>query len=168
VAGSAALPGDTLIPDIGQRHRESDGPAMSSGVPRSYRPEIDGLRAVAVLSVVLFHAGLPFTSGGYVGVDVFFVISGFLITGILTDDLARGRFSLIGFYERRARRILPALIAVILASFVAGWLLLMPDRLVDLAGSAIATALFSSNVWFWQNTGGYFHDAAEYEPLLHT
>lgn len=135
---------------------------------QTYRPDIDGLRAVAVIPVVLYHAGLPALSGGFVGVDVFFVISGFLITGILRDELAAGRFSIIGFYERRARRILPALAAVILACLAAGLALAGPKELERLAQSALATLFFGSNIWFWQATSGYFAPDAELEPLLHS
>src|SRR5450631_1754729 len=92
-----------------------------------YRSDIDGLRAVAVIPVVLFHAGISQISGGFVGVDVFFVISGYLITGLILDDIAQDRFSIASFYERRARRILPALFVVLLVASVATCVLLMPD-----------------------------------------
>lgn len=104
----------------------------------TYRPEIDGLRAVAVVPVILFHAGVPFFSGGYVGVDVFFVISGYLITGILIREHNDGRFSLVKFYERRARRILPALFAVMLSCVVVGWFTMSPRQLLELARSVVA------------------------------
>ncbi|WP_457662762.1 acyltransferase family protein [Sinorhizobium medicae] len=133
-----------------------------------YRRDIDGLRAIAVLPVVLYHAGIPGFSGGFVGVDIFFVISGFLITGILHKELAEGRFSLVRFYERRARRILPALFVVLATCLVAGVLLLLPDMLVGLARSALATMLFASNIWFWFSTSDYFAPSADLEPLLHT
>lgn len=86
-----------------------------------YRSEVDGLRALAVLPVILFHAGFPIFSGGFVGVDVFFVISGYLITSILIEDLERGSFNLLNFYERRARRILPALFLIVFVSIIASW-----------------------------------------------
>lgn len=133
----------------------------------SYRPDIDGLRAVAVLPVVLYHAGVYGPSGGYVGVDVFFVISGFLITSIVAGEIAQGRFSLVNFYERRARRILPALVAVIVATFMASWFILLPKELQDLGASALAAALFVSNIYF-ALTLDYFARAAEFAPLLHT
>ncbi|MEE4212381.1 MAG: acyltransferase family protein [Parvularcula sp.] len=133
----------------------------------NYRPDIDGLRAVAILPVVLYHAGLPGLSGGFVGVDVFFVISGFLITSIVVRELEEGRFSLISFYERRARRILPALMAVIVFCFAVGWVLLLPSEMKALGQSAFATAFFASNFYFVL-TFNYFAPAAEFAPLLHT
>lgn len=132
-----------------------------------YRPEIDGLRAIAVLPVVLFHAGLQPFAGGFVGVDVFFVISGYLITSILIKDLARGTFSLAHFYERRARRILPALFCVVLVClpFAAAWM--MPRDLKDFAQSLAGVATFTSNMLFWYESG-YFDTASSLKPLLHT
>lgn len=132
-----------------------------------YRPDIDGLRAVAVLPVVLYHAGLPGPSGGFLGVDVFFVISGYLITRIIADEIVRGEYSLLSFYERRARRILPALTVVVVATYLAGWFLLLPGEMEKLGGSALATALFLSNVYFAVELD-YFARAAEFSPLLHT
>ena len=132
-----------------------------------YRADIDGLRAVAVLPVVLFHAGISPFSGGYVGVDVFFVISGFLITSILRDQIASKQFSLLWFYERRARRILPALFAVAAATFVGGWFVSIPDEYVSLSQSALSTIFFSSNIFFYISLD-YFSSAAEFHPLLHT
>ncbi|MFO1142963.1 MAG: acyltransferase family protein [Amaricoccus sp.] len=133
----------------------------------AYRPEIDGLRAVAVVPVVLYHAHIAGMSGGFVGVDVFFVISGFLITGILASDLAAGRFSIVTFYERRVRRIFPALFAMLaVACLLALWLLL-PFELEDFSRSLVAAALFVSNLHFMGDTG-YFAAAAASKPLLHT
>lgn len=132
-----------------------------------YRREIDGLRAVAVLPVILFHAGLPALGGGFVGVDVFFVISGYLITSIILAEATAGNFTLAGFYERRARRILPALFLVLAASLPAAWLWLAPSDLKDFGKSLIGVAIFSSNFLFWQQSG-YFDTAAELKPLLHT
>lgn len=134
----------------------------------AYRRDIDGLRAVAVSTVVLAHAGMPGLAGGYIGVDVFFVISGFLITSIVNGELTEGRFSLLNFYERRARRILPALFIVLAASLVIGWFVFPPPQYASLGASAIAAILFVSNIWFQRNTGDYFSSDAEYEPLLHT
>ncbi|MBP1883210.1 acyltransferase family protein [Sinorhizobium mexicanum] len=133
-----------------------------------YRRDIDGVRAIAVMSVVFCHAGVPGFSGGLVGVDVFFVVSGFLIAGILHRELAAGRFSLISFYERRARRILPALFFAIAACLVAAALLLLPDMFVGLARSALAAMFFSSNIWFWYANADYYAPDADLEPLLHT
>ena len=132
-----------------------------------HRTEIDGLRAIAVGPVILFHAGLPELSGGFVGVDVFFVISGYLITALLIEDLERGRFSLGRFYERRARRILPALVVMLLACMPAAWLWLMPRQMADFSQSVVATATFASNILFWLKSG-YFDTASELKPLLHT
>lgn len=132
-----------------------------------YRAEIDGLRAVAILPVVFFHAGFSQFGGGYVGVDVFFVISGFLITRILTDELDSGRFSIARFYERRARRILPALFVVVALCVPAAWAWLPPSEMKRFADSLVSVALFSSNFVFWQQSG-YFDTAAELKPLLHT
>jgi peptidoglycan/LPS O-acetylase OafA/YrhL len=132
-----------------------------------YRPEIDGLRAIAVVAVILFHAGFAVFSGGFVGVDVFFVISGFLITSIIVEDLKTGRFSVVRFYERRARRILPALFTVMAACVPFAYSLLSPDDLKDFAQSLAAICLFASNVLFWGESG-YFDTQAELKPLLHT
>ena len=132
-----------------------------------YRPEIDGLRAIAVVPVVLFHAGFHVFSGGYVGVDVFLVISGYLITGILLSDIDRQRFSIARFYERRARRILPALFCVLLACLPFAWFAMLPDELARFGRSMLAVIGFVSNVTFWLEEG-YFSSASELKPLLHT
>ena len=133
----------------------------------SYRPEIDGLRAIAVLAVILFHAGFDWISGGYIGVDVFFVISGYLITTILINDLAQKRFTLLGFYERRVRRILPALFFVMLACIPFSWMWMLPSEMKDFSDSFFAVSLFFSNIFFWAKSG-YFAPAVETMPLLHT
>ena len=135
---------------------------------KKHRPDIDGMRMIAVVPVVLCHAGVYGMSGGFIGVDVFFVISGFLITGILYGDLEAKRFSLIRFYERRARRILPALMATLLACFIAGWIVLYPDQFEAMAKASIATALFGSNFHFWRTTSNYFAPSSDFQPLLHT
>ncbi|MDO6681334.1 acyltransferase [Oceanobacter sp. 5_MG-2023] len=132
-----------------------------------YRPEIDGIRALAILPVMLFHAGFNLLPGGYVGVDVFFVISGFLITTILVNDMDSGRYSLIDFYDRRIRRIFPALIVVlIVTSLLAVWLMLPSDMDAYLK-SLMLTVGFSSNIGFWMESG-YFDSDSELKPLLHT
>lgn len=133
----------------------------------NYRKEIDGLRAIAVLPVILFHAGFSIFSGGYVGVDVFFVISGYLITTILLNEFEEERFSLARFYERRARRILPALFIVMLACLPFAYMWMLPSQLKDFAQSLVAVVTFSSNILFWREDG-YFAAAAELKPLLHT
>ena len=132
-----------------------------------YRREIDGLRALAVLPVIFFHAGYESFSGGFVGVDVFFVISGYLITKIILSDLEHGRFSIVGFYERRARRILPALFFVMLVCLPFAWRWLLPGDMKDFSQSLVAVVAFSSNLLFWKESG-YFDVAAELKPLLHT
>lgn len=132
-----------------------------------YRREIDGLRALAVVPVILFHAGFELFSGGYVGVDVFFVISGYLIANIVMAEMAGNRFSIIHFYERRARRILPALLLVVAVCIPVAYALLLPSELKEFGQSLLATMTFSSNILFWSQTG-YFEGAAELKPLLHT
>ena len=134
----------------------------------NYRPDIDGLRTIAVVPVVLYHAGVAGFTGGFVGVDIFFVISGFLITTIIHRDLLEGRFSVIRFYERRARRILPALFAVIVACLAAGWFILVPEDYDQMGQSILSALLFVSNMWFWRNSGDYFGGATDYLPMLHT
>ena len=132
-----------------------------------YRREIDGLRALAVLPVIFFHAGFETFSGGFVGVDVFFVISGYLITTIIVAELHQGKFSITTFYERRARRILPALFLIMLACIPLAWFYLLPTELIEFSQSLIAVSIFLSNILFWR-ASGYFDTAAELKPLLHT
>lgn len=132
-----------------------------------YRREIDGLRALAVVPVILFHAGLETFRGGFVGVDIFFVISGYLITTIILSELERGKFSIISFYERRARRILPALFLIMLLCILFAWFWLLPRDMTDFLESLMAVSVFSSNILFWHESG-YFEAAAELKPLLHT
>lgn len=131
-----------------------------------YRADIDGLRTLAVVPVVLFHAGLGF-SGGFVGVDIFFVISGFLITGILHDGMKAGTYSVTGFYDRRIRRIFPALLVVTVMVLASASVLLMPSDFQATAKSALWSSVFLSNFHFYAQTG-YFMEAAELSPLLHT
>jgi peptidoglycan/LPS O-acetylase OafA/YrhL len=132
-----------------------------------YRKEIDGLRALAVVPVILFHAGFEWLKGGYVGVDIFFVISGYLITTILLQEQQKGVFSIVNFYERRARRILPALFTVLLVCLPFAWFWLLPHELKDFAKSLIAVVTFVSNILFWLETD-YFTADTELIPLLHT
>lgn len=132
-----------------------------------YRREIDGLRALAVLPVIMFHAGFKTFSGGFVGVDIFFVISGYLIATIIMTELDAGTFSLVRFYERRARRILPALFMVMLACLPFAWFWLLPEDLTAFSQSLVAVPAFLSNFLLWHQSG-YFDAAAELKPLLHT
>lgn len=132
-----------------------------------YRPDIDGLRTLAVVPVILFHAGATWLPGGFIGVDVFFVISGYLITTIIVCDLEAGRFSFASFYERRARRILPALIVMITFCMPLAWFWMLPQELESFGKSIAATSLFVSNVLFWKESG-YFDPATDLKPLLHT
>ncbi|RZM75429.1 acyltransferase family protein [Leptolyngbya iicbica] len=132
-----------------------------------YRAEIDGLRAIAVVAVILFHAGVKTFQGGFVGVDIFFVISGYLIALTILTDLQRQRFSLLGFYERRARRILPALFLVILVCVSLAWFWLQPADMQSFSHSLIATPYFVSNILYWSEAG-YWDTASELKPLLHT
>ena len=137
-----------------------------------YRPEIDGLRSIAVLSVVLYHAeisvgGHRFLAGGFLGVDIFFVISGFLITSIILNEVAQKTFSFASFYERRARRILPALFVVMLTSLPFAWWLLLPAELQDYASSVLSSLLFGSNFWFWLGDD-YWAAESSLRPFLHT
>jgi peptidoglycan/LPS O-acetylase OafA/YrhL len=132
-----------------------------------YRPDIDGLRAVAVLPVLFYHAGVPGFPGGFVGVDIFFVISGYVITARLKEDLVRSTFSILDFYERRVRRIFPALLFVFALTWLAALVLLLPSEMVDFSKSLAAAGYFSSNFFFWKGSG-YFDTASALRPLLHT
>ena len=132
-----------------------------------YRPEIDGLRAIAVIPVILYHAGIEVFDGGYIGVDIFFVISGYLITRIIINDLDAQQFSVTAFYWRRARRILPALFLVTICCIPFAWAWMLPGEFEEFSKSLIAVSLFSSNVFFWQESG-YFAAASDVKPLLHT
>lgn len=148
----------------------ADSPVIAAHAAETrYRPDVDGLRAVAILAVVAYHVGLPGVSGGFVGVDVFFVISGYLITLILARELQRnGRVSIAGFYVRRIRRLLPLLALVVVATLLASAALLPPLRTVEsTAYSAVAAAFFVANHYFVNNLGGYFDEASETLPLLH-
>jgi peptidoglycan/LPS O-acetylase OafA/YrhL len=139
-----------------------------SGTPLKYRADIDGLRAIAVIAVVLFHIDPNWLGGGYVGVDVFFVISGFLITSIIGREVAAGTFSFLRFYERRIRRIIPALFAVLLVVWIVGTVLLLPHDLMELGKSLRYTLASISNLHFLKSTEDYFHAGVDRMPLLHT
>ena len=134
---------------------------------KTYREDVDCLRAVAVLFVIGFHWQIAGLSGGFAGVDVFFVISGYLITKLIAGELFAGSFSFAGFYLRRARRILPALYATVFVSAIAGWFVLLPPAMLDFGRSAVSVFLFASNILFWRETG-YFDQPAAGKPLLHT
>lgn len=143
--------------------------ATSSSLPAhqiTYRPDIDGLRAIAVISVLLFHAFPEKVKGGFIGVDIFFVISGFLISSIIFSDLEQNQFSFLDFYARRIRRIFPALILILGCCYVFGWFALLQDEFKQLGKHIAAGAGFVSNIILW-NEVGYFDNAAETKPLLH-
>ncbi len=142
---------------------------MSAEVHRdtSYRPDIDGLRALAVVPVLLFHAEVPGFSGGFVGVDIFFVISGYLITRIILRDISLQRFSMLSFIERRVRRILPALYLVMIACIPAAWFLMLADDFENFGQSTLATVVSANNVLIWL-TSSYWGIASDFKPLLHT
>ena len=133
----------------------------------TYRADIDGLRALAILPVVAYHANSSWIPGGFIGVDIFFVISGYLITKIIAKEITQKRFSIARFYVRRAKRILPALFVVLITTWLLGMLLFTPSELAGLGKSIVATSGFVSNILFWRETG-YFDIAAESKPLLHT
>ncbi len=137
----------------------SSSPAPPAGPGGAYRPEVDGLRALAVLAVVFFHVDLPWFQGGFVGVDVFFVISGYLITRLILGELEAGRFSFARFYGRRARRLFPAMFTTLAATFVASVFVLSPTHLEELALSLVHTLFSISNVLFW-TLSGYFDTGA--------
>lgn len=132
-----------------------------------YRSEIDGLRAIAVVPVIFFHAGFKVFSGGFVGVDIFFVISGYLITSLIIAEKNAGTFSLVNFYERRVRRILPALLFVLLACLPFALLWMVPSDLKRFSQSLASVSVFASNFEFWRESG-YFGIDNELKPLLHT
>ena len=132
-----------------------------------YRSEIDGLRALAVLPVIFFHSKFSLFQGGFVGVDIFFVISGFLITKIILTEVFQSSFSLLNFYERRARRILPALFTVLIVTTMGAWLLLPPQDFKDYGQSLFFVSFFASNIFFWIESG-YFGAGIDFKPLLHT
>lgn len=132
-----------------------------------YRPEVDGLRCIAVMLVILHHLNLPGFSGGFVGVDVFFVISGYLITGIILAELKSGSFTFGSFYKRRVIRLAPAYFAVLLATTILAWLLMLPAELENFSVSALYSTFFVANFYMWDAVGGYFGAGADTAPLLH-
>ncbi|MGZ5127489.1 MAG: acyltransferase family protein, partial [Burkholderiales bacterium] len=136
--------------------------------PKSYRPDIDGLRAIAVMSVVIHHISKPILPGGFVGVDIFFVISGFLITSQIYKEAIEGSFSIKQFYKRRINRIVPALLTVVCVSYIAGFFVLSPADLSRLSASALYSMMGVSNVYFWREYGNYFGGDTSVVPLLHT
>ena len=140
---------------------------MQDGPSLKFRRDIQGLRAVAIALVVLYHAGPAWLPGGFLGVDVFFVISGFLISRILVRDITAGQFSYAGFYGRRVRRLFPALFVMLAGVSVAGLLILSPFSLQEFGKTLIAAATFVSNVMF-ERLSGYFEESAAFKPLLHT
>ncbi|MBK86314.1 MAG: hypothetical protein CMC86_03840 [Flavobacteriaceae bacterium] len=133
----------------------------------NYRPEIDGLRAMAILPVVFFHLGWPLFNGGYIGVDIFFVISGYLISTLIIKEIDSKKFSILKFYERRIRRIFPALFLVTVVTMLIGWFLMLPSDFKALSQSVFSVSIFSSNIFFWL-TNPYFSPPADLQPLLHT
>ncbi|MFT3722194.1 MAG: acyltransferase family protein [Hyphomonadaceae bacterium] len=159
--------GSVLIAGVVMIRTSSPGEKVGQGTS-AYRPDIDGLRAIAVLSVVLHHARVPAFSGGYVGVDIFFVISGYLISRIIFSELDQGVFKFARFYERRARRILPALFVVLLVTFIFGAIFYLPSSFAGLSASIVSTLAFVSNIYFWRSTNDYFAATPQETPLLHT
>ena len=144
-------------------HSDAVGPTR-----QQFRPDIEGLRAVAILLVVTFHVGIPLSPGGFIGVDVFFVISGYLITGLLVHELEQtGRLRLANFYARRIRRLLPASAAMVLATLLVGYLLVSPIEWVDHTRAALAAAVYMSNIWFQRQAADYFAADSSQNPFLH-
>jgi peptidoglycan/LPS O-acetylase OafA/YrhL len=134
-----------------------------------YREEIDGLRSIAVIPVILYHSGLRiYFSGGYVGVDIFFVISGYLITSVIENECEEDKFSLINFYSRRCRRILPALFLILFLSSLFAYYLMLPEQLKEFGESLISIIFLNSNIYFWWKDDGYFSQLTELNPLVHT
>lgn len=149
-----------------QKNQTSSPPFFEHNVHPLYRPDIDGLRAIAILSVVIFHAFPARLQGGFVGVDIFFVISGYLISIIIFRSMQRGNFSFIEFYTHRIKRIFPALIVVLLSSYIFGWFALLPEEFKQLGKHIAAGAGFVQNFILWQEAG-YFDTASELKPLMH-
>ena len=137
-------------------------------VQDNYRKDVDGLRAIAVILVILSHFKVPFFEGGYIGVDIFFVISGFVITKVILSQKLSGEFSLKQFYIKRIKRLAPALITVVFVSLIAFFFILSPNDLIKSFESAIWISVYLSNIFLWLNYGGYFSEAANSAPFLHT
>ena len=168
----------TLTPSVERRYSETFGiengeisrrlmATIQRAIPLAeYRSDIDGLRAVAIGAVLLFHAFPKLFPGGFIGVDIFFVISGYLITGNINRGIESGSFSLSGFYLRRVRRIFPALLLMLACGLIAGWVFLTPGEFMQLGKNTAAAAGFASNFFYW-NESGYFDSAAISKPLLH-
>jgi peptidoglycan/LPS O-acetylase OafA/YrhL len=144
-------------------HADTSG--VSYGQP-AYRPDLDGLRAIAVLSVIAFHAFPTVLTGGFIGVDIFFVISGFLISSLIAKGLESGSFRFVDFYSRRIRRIFPALLILLLVCFIAGWQILLANEYAELGQHVAAGAGFVSNLVLWAQSG-YFDTVSDSKPLLH-
>lgn len=140
---------------------------MATTTPHNYRPDIDGMRAIAVLAVILFHLKLSGMEGGFVGVDIFFVISGFLITRILLRDVTSGKFGFANFYLRRIRRLFPALLVTVFFTYIAAFFLFPPDLFRQVSGSTIHSIFSLANIYYWDQAG-YFDTEAYLKPLLHT
>jgi peptidoglycan/LPS O-acetylase OafA/YrhL len=158
---TCVLPSNATAPTNPHGHERHKSP--------TFRPDIEGLRGIAVLLVVAFHAQISLWRGGFLGVDVFFVLSGYLITGLLLRDLeVNGKLDLIGFYARRARRLLPASALVVAFTVVTGTLLLSPIEQARYSKTALATTLYVSNVWFVRQASNYFAPETDTNPLLHT
>jgi len=150
----------------GHLTQEETTPAGGDQIYMKYRPDVDGLRALAILPVILYHARLG-CPGGFVGVDVFFVISGFVICSLLLRELGDGTFSLVNFWERRVRRILPALAVVVLATLIAAYFLFLPEDFAFVGRSVAALTVLGANFFFWKQSG-YFAPGSDTKPLLHT
>lgn len=145
------------------------GNSTATAAKHQFRPDIEGLRGVAILLVIAYHAGVPFFSGGYVGVDVFFVLSGYLITGLLLQEVtATGKINLTGFYARRGWRLLPALALVLIVTMAVGYVLYVPFEQTGIADTSIFTAAYVSNLHFARQATQYLQPGSGVNPLLHT
>lgn len=137
-----------------------------NGTKSEYRPHIDGLRAIAILLVLFYHAGLG-VSGGFIGVDIFFVISGYLISKMIIQGIQANTFSIVTFWEHRIRRLMPALFCVMIFTIVAGWFLFLPDGFMSLNRVIVSQLFYSANIYLKKNTGGYFDQPSHENPMLH-